>query len=40
MSLNVTQMSIKTLELQQASLEALQAAHAPRPKGKAKSKKD
>ena len=40
MSLNVTRMSIKTLELQQASLEALQAAHAPRPKGKAKSKKD
>ena len=40
MSLNMTQMSIKTLELQQASLEALQAAHAPRPKGKAKSKKD
>ena len=40
MSLNLMQMSIKTLELQQASLEALQAAHAPRPKGKAKSKKD
>lgn len=40
MSLNMTQMSIKTLELQQASLEALQAAHAPRPKGKAKPKKD
>ena len=40
MSLNMTQMSIKTLELQQASLEALQSAHAPRPKGKSKSRKD
>lgn len=29
MSLNVTQMSIRTLELQRASLEALRAAHAP-----------
>jgi hypothetical protein len=29
MSLNMTQMSIKTLELQHASLEALHAAHAP-----------
>ena len=29
MSLNLMQMSIKTLELQHASLEALQAAHAP-----------
>jgi hypothetical protein len=29
MSLNLTQMSIKTLELQHASLEALHAAHAP-----------
>lgn len=40
MSLNMTQMSIKTLELQQASLEALQAAHAPRPKREPKPKKD
>jgi len=40
MSLNMTQMSIKTLELQQASLEALQAAHAPRPKRESKPKKD
>ena len=31
MSLNVMQMSIKTLELQLASLEALHAAHAPAP---------
>ena len=29
MSLNVTQMSIKTLELQHASLEALRIAHSP-----------
>ncbi len=29
MSLNMMQMSIKTLELQQASLEAMRAAHAP-----------
>jgi hypothetical protein len=29
MSLNMTQMSIKTLELQHASLEAMRAAHAP-----------
>ena len=29
MSLNMTQMTIKTLELQHASLEALHAAHAP-----------
>ncbi|HWC45583.1 MAG TPA: PhaM family polyhydroxyalkanoate granule multifunctional regulatory protein, partial [Casimicrobiaceae bacterium] len=29
MSLNVTQMSIRTLELQRTSLEALQAAHTP-----------
>ena len=29
MSLNVTQMSIKTLELQHASLEAMRATHAP-----------
>jgi len=29
MSLNMTQMSIKTLELQQASLEALRVAHSP-----------
>jgi hypothetical protein len=41
MSLNMTQMSIKTLELQLASLEALQAAHAPsRPKRESRSKKD
>jgi hypothetical protein len=40
MSLNVMQMSIKTLELQHASLEALHAAHAPtKQKGEAKSKK-
>jgi len=39
MSLNLTQMSIKTLELQHASLEALHAAHAPlkaKPESKAK----
>jgi hypothetical protein len=29
MSLNMTQMSIKTLELQHASLEAMRAAHTP-----------
>jgi hypothetical protein len=29
MSLNMTQMSIKTLELQHASLEAMRAAHSP-----------
>ena len=40
MSLNVTQMSIKTLELQHASLEALHAAHAPRAKREPKPKKD
>ena len=40
MSLNMTQMSIKTLELQHASLEALHAAHAPRAKREARSKKD
>ena len=40
MSLNVMQMSIKTLELQHASLEALHAAHAPaNQKGEAKPKK-
>ena len=39
MSLNLIQMSIKTLELQQASLEALHAAAAPKPKGAAKSRK-
>jgi hypothetical protein len=40
MSLNLTQMSIKTLELQQASLEALQAASKPaKSKGEAKAKK-
>jgi hypothetical protein len=37
MSLNLMQMSIKTLELQLASLEALQAARAPA-KAKAASK--
>jgi len=31
MSLNLTQMSIKTMELQKASLEALRAAQAPAP---------
>jgi hypothetical protein len=40
MSLNMTQMSIKTLELQQASLEALHAAHARRPKREPKPRKD
>ena len=41
MSLNMTQMSIKTLELQHASLEALQAAHAPsRPKRESRSRKE
>ena len=40
MSLNLTQMSIRTLELQHASLEALQAGSAPAPaKGEAKSRK-
>ena len=40
MSLNVTQMSIRTLELQRTSLEALQAAHAPaKPKRTAKRRK-
>jgi hypothetical protein len=40
MSLNVTQMSIRTLELQRTSLEALQAAHRPvRPKRVAKRRK-
>jgi hypothetical protein len=34
MSLNMTQMSIKTLELQHASLEALHAAHGPAAKQK------
>jgi hypothetical protein len=38
MSLNLTQMSIKTLELQHASLEALHAAHAPASKTKRESK--
>ena len=32
MSLNLVQMSVKTLELQLASLEALQGAHAPAPR--------
>ena len=31
MSLNLMQMSIKTMELQKASLEALRAAQAPAP---------
>ena len=40
MSLNLMQMSIKTLELQHASLEALHAAHAPaKSKGDSKPKK-
>jgi hypothetical protein len=39
MSLNMTQMSIRTLELQHASLEALHAAHAPRPKRETRAKK-
>jgi hypothetical protein len=40
MSLNLTQMSIKTLELQYASLEALHAAHSPsKPKRESKPKK-
>ena len=41
MSLNMMQMSIKTLELQHASLEALQATHAPsRPKREPKSRNE
>jgi len=39
MSLNLMQMSIKTLELQQASLEALHAGTAPRPKDASKRKR-
>jgi hypothetical protein len=39
MSLNLMQMSIKTLELQQASLEALHAGSAARPKREGKSRK-
>ena len=40
MSLNLMQMSIKTLELQQASLEALQAASKPaKTKGESKARK-
>ena len=42
MTLNLMQMSIKTLELQRASLEALQATHAPEAagrKGQARSRK-
>jgi hypothetical protein len=35
MSLNMMQMSIKTIELQKASLEALGAGRAPRARGKA-----
>ena len=38
MSLNMTQMSIKTLELQHASLEALHAAHGPAAKQKREGK--
>lgn len=39
MTLNLMQMSIKTLELQRASLEALQATHAPEhPKRRSESK--
>jgi hypothetical protein len=34
MSLNMTQMSIKTLELQHASLEAMRAAHSPAKPGR------
>jgi hypothetical protein len=34
MSLNMTQMSIKTLELQHASLEAMRAAHSPSKPGR------
>jgi hypothetical protein len=34
MSLNMTQMSIKTLELQHASLDAMRAAHAPAKAGR------
>ena len=41
MSLNLMQMSIRTLELQRASLEALQSAHAPpKPKSGAKRRKE
>lgn len=36
MSLNLVQMSVKTLELQLASLEALQGAHAPTPRKRAR----
>ncbi|HEX6002991.1 MAG TPA: PhaM family polyhydroxyalkanoate granule multifunctional regulatory protein [Burkholderiales bacterium] len=40
MSLNLMQMSIKTLELQKASLEALHAGHAPaKTKGESRSRK-
>ncbi|MDE2358940.1 MAG: hypothetical protein KGL70_06090 [Betaproteobacteria bacterium] len=42
MTLNLMQMSIKTLELQRASLEALQATHAPehpKRRGESKSRK-
>jgi hypothetical protein len=39
MSLNLMQMSIKTLELQRASLEAMQGGAAPKGKGGAKSRK-
>lgn len=39
MSLNLTQMSIRTLELQRASLEALQAGSAPAAKNEGKPRK-
>jgi hypothetical protein len=40
MSLNLMQMSIKTLELQQASLEALHAGSSAKPKREPKSRKE
>jgi hypothetical protein len=39
MSLSMTQMSIKTLELQKASLQAMRAAHAPSPRSDPPSRK-
>jgi hypothetical protein len=39
MSLNLMQMSIKTLELQKASLEALQASAAPKAKGEGRGRR-
>jgi hypothetical protein len=38
MSLSMTQMSIKTLELQKASLEAMRAAHKPKPESTPRNK--